>query len=163
MLDSSCKWEAHAEGVDAPRVVPMRYPPRAVRRSIEYINANFAGEIRLKDIAAAVGMSKFHLARTFRASTGVTLHHYLTRTRVERVKALLLDSDQYAREIDEVRRLGARDSKERSADQTAAAIFSLIGGIGLACFPRRFIDRFTLPIVGVHELPAWLGVVQDWP
>lgn len=39
---------------------------------------------------------------------------------------LALDSAQYAREIDEVRRLGARDSKERSADQTAAAIFSLI-------------------------------------
>jgi hypothetical protein len=38
---------------------------------------------------------------------------------------LPLDGEQYAREIDEVRRLGARDSKERSADQTAAAIFSL--------------------------------------
>ena len=94
MLDSSCKWEARSEGVDAPRVVPMRYPPRAVRRSIEYINANFAGEIRLKDIAGAVGMSMFHLARTFRASTGVTLHRYLIRARVEKVKALLLDSDQ---------------------------------------------------------------------
>jgi len=94
MLDSSCKWEARSEGVDAPRVVPMRYPPRAVRRSIEYINDNFSEEVRLKDIAAAVGMSMFHLSRTFRASTGVTLHRYLTRTRVERVKALLLDSDQ---------------------------------------------------------------------
>ena len=93
-LDSSCNLGARAEGVDAPRVVPMRYPPRAVRRSIEYINANFSGEIRLKDIAAAVGMSMFHLSRTFRASTGVTLHRYLTRARVERVKALLLDSDQ---------------------------------------------------------------------
>lgn len=39
---------------------------------------------------------------------------------------LALDSAQYAREIDEVRRLGARYSKERSADQTAAAVFSLI-------------------------------------
>jgi hypothetical protein len=38
---------------------------------------------------------------------------------------LPLDSQQYAKEIDEVRRLGARDSKERTADQTAAAIFSL--------------------------------------
>jgi hypothetical protein len=28
----------------------------------------------------------------------------------------------------------------------SSAIFSLIGGIGLACFPRRFMDRFTLPI-----------------
>ena len=41
---------------------------------------------------------------------------------------LALDSAQYAKELDEVRRLGARDSKERSADQTAAAIFSLIKG-----------------------------------
>ena len=94
MLDSSCKWEARAEGVDAPRIAPMRFPPRAVRRSIEYINDNFSEEVRLKDIAGAVGMSMFHLSRTFRASTGVTLHRYLIRARVEKVKALLLDSDQ---------------------------------------------------------------------
>jgi hypothetical protein len=41
---------------------------------------------------------------------------------------LPLDSPQYAKELDEVRRLGARESKERTADQTAAAIFSLIKG-----------------------------------
>jgi len=70
------------------------FPPRAVRRSIEYIHANLADEIRLADIAGAVGMSMFHLSRTFRASTGVMLHRYLNRARVERVKALLLDSDQ---------------------------------------------------------------------
>ena len=39
---------------------------------------------------------------------------------------LAFDSAQYASELDEVRRLGGRDSKERSADQTAAAIFSMI-------------------------------------
>jgi len=39
---------------------------------------------------------------------------------------LPLDSTQYAKEIDEVRRVGALDSKERTTDQTAAAIFSLI-------------------------------------
>jgi len=44
---------------------------------------------------------------------------------------LAIDSVQYAKEIDEVRRLGARDSKERSADQTSAAIFSLIKGTEL--------------------------------
>ena len=37
-----------------------------------------------------------------------------------------LDSAQFAKDLDEVRRLGARDSKERSADQTAAAIFWVI-------------------------------------
>jgi hypothetical protein len=37
-----------------------------------------------------------------------------------------LDSEQYARELLEVRRLGARHSRERSADQTAAAIFWVV-------------------------------------
>jgi hypothetical protein len=44
---------------------------------------------------------------------------------------LAIDSEAYAKEIDEVRRLGARNSTERSADQTAAAIFSLIKGTEL--------------------------------
>ena len=44
---------------------------------------------------------------------------------------LAIDSTQYAKEVDEVRRLGTRDSKERSADQTSAAIFSLIKGAEL--------------------------------
>lgn len=34
-----------------------------------------------------------------------------------------LESTQFAKDVDEVRRLGGRDSKERTADQTAAAIF----------------------------------------
>lgn len=37
-----------------------------------------------------------------------------------------LESAQFAKDLDEVRRLGARDSKERAADQTAAAIFWVI-------------------------------------
>jgi transcriptional regulator GlxA family with amidase domain len=57
------------------RVASMRYfLPRAVRRSIEYIHANLAGAIRLKDIADAAGMSMLHLSRTFRAATGARLH-----------------------------------------------------------------------------------------
>jgi AraC family transcriptional regulator len=95
MLDTYFESEKGADCGLVLRVESTRYfPPRAVRRSIEYIHANLAGAIRLKDIAGAVGMSMFHLSRTFRASTGVTLHRYLTRVRVEKVKALLLDSDQ---------------------------------------------------------------------
>jgi len=95
MLDPYFESEQGADSGLVLRVASMRhFPPRAVRRSIEYIHANLAGATRLKDIAGAAGMSMFHLSRTFRASTGVTLHRYLTRARVERVKALLLDSDQ---------------------------------------------------------------------
>lgn len=39
---------------------------------------------------------------------------------------LALDSEQYLHELNEVRRIGARNSTERSADQTAAAVFTLI-------------------------------------
>jgi hypothetical protein len=49
-------------------------------------------------------------------------------TELEAPGPLRLDSPQYAMDIAEVRRIGGRDSKERSADQTAAAIFSLIKG-----------------------------------
>jgi hypothetical protein len=38
----------------------------------------------------------------------------------------VLESAQFAADMDEVRRLGGRDSKERTADQAAAAIFWLI-------------------------------------
>jgi hypothetical protein len=36
----------------------------------------------------------------------------------------------------------------------SAAIFSLIGGIGLASLPRRFMDRFALPIALLLLLPG---------
>lgn len=38
----------------------------------------------------------------------------------------MLESAQFAKDVDEVRRLGGRDSKWRTADQTAAAIFWVI-------------------------------------
>lgn len=41
---------------------------------------------------------------------------------------LAIDSPQYAKEVDEVRRLGGRNSTERTPDQTAAAIFTLMNG-----------------------------------
>lgn len=41
---------------------------------------------------------------------------------------LAVDSPQYLKELDEVRRLGGRYSTERTADQTAAAIFTLLNG-----------------------------------
>lgn len=41
---------------------------------------------------------------------------------------LAVDSPQYVKELEEVRRLGGRFSTERTADQTAAAIFTLLNG-----------------------------------
>jgi hypothetical protein len=50
----------------------------------------------------------------------------VSSTEVTAPGPLALDSAQYVRDLDEVRRVGAKNSKERSSDQTAAAIFSVI-------------------------------------
>jgi AraC-like DNA-binding protein len=60
------------------------FRPRAVRRAIEYIHANLADSVRLEDIAGAVGLSVFHFSRTFRDTTGLAPHRYLTGARIER-------------------------------------------------------------------------------
>jgi transcriptional regulator GlxA family with amidase domain len=90
MLDSHFEADKGADSGPVLGVVSMRHvPPRAVRRSIEYIHAILAGAIRLKDIADAAGMGMFRLSRTSRAATGATLHRNLTRARVERMKGPL--------------------------------------------------------------------------
>lgn len=93
MLDSCCHQEPCTASPTPPPVMALRHPPRAVRRAIEFIQANLAGDIRLADIAAAAGQSLFHFSRTFRAATGLTPHRYLTQARIERAKTLLRESD----------------------------------------------------------------------
>jgi AraC-like DNA-binding protein len=66
---------------------PTRDSTRAShRRLVESVRAYFVGHldqrIQLAQAAAAAGVSPFHLARTFRRSTGTTLHRYLTRLRL---------------------------------------------------------------------------------
>lgn len=50
-------------------------------RAIAFIDANLAQPIRLQDIAAAAGLSVFHFARMFRASTGHPPMRYVWRRR----------------------------------------------------------------------------------
>jgi AraC family transcriptional regulator len=69
-------------------------PPRAVRRAIEYMQANLAESVRLEDIAGAAGLSVFHFSRTFRHATGLAPHRYLIEARIVRVKTLLLESGE---------------------------------------------------------------------
>ena len=93
MLDACCHQDPCTASPTPPPVVTLRHPPRAVRRAIEFIRANLAGDIRLADVAAAAGQSLFHFSRTFRAATGLTPHRYLTLARVEKVRELLRDSE----------------------------------------------------------------------
>jgi AraC-like DNA-binding protein len=62
---------------------------RAVRRAREYIEDNYADSISLDDLAEVVGLSKFHMDRSFKEKIGVPLHEYQTRVRIARSLELL--------------------------------------------------------------------------
>jgi AraC family transcriptional regulator len=62
---------------------------RAVADAIGFIQSRHAQPITLDDIADAVHLSPYHLARLFKQATGETPHQYLIQLRVNSARALL--------------------------------------------------------------------------
>ena len=72
---------------------PARPLPRWRRaRLAEYIDAHLGEELRLKDLAELVGLSPFHLARAYKASTGNSLWQTVLERRVKAARRLMLQS-----------------------------------------------------------------------
>jgi AraC family transcriptional regulator len=65
---------------------------RRLRRAIEFMHDNFVTDLALEEIASAAYLSEFHFARLFKQITGVTPHFYLANLRIERARALLLET-----------------------------------------------------------------------
>jgi AraC-like DNA-binding protein len=79
-------------GGGAPRSL-RRDAPRAVSLARAYLHDNYARSIRLNELSVECAMSPFHLIRSFRASTGMTPHAYLTQVRCNRAREMLLDGE----------------------------------------------------------------------
>ena len=60
-----------------------------LRRVKEFINENLDHDLNLAEMAAVADLSKFHFARAFRKTTGLTPQQYLMQQRIERAKELL--------------------------------------------------------------------------
>lgn len=60
-------------------------------RTKELLAVEYAGAHRLADLAAMLDVSPFHLARSFRAATGWSLHGYRTSLRLRAVLDVLVD------------------------------------------------------------------------
>ncbi|SEK27502.1 transcriptional regulator, AraC family [Stigmatella aurantiaca] len=73
----------------SPALYPLGSEVRAVRRAREYLHANAPEGVSLEDLASAVGLSKFHLARVFARDTGLPPHAYQQRLRLWRALPLL--------------------------------------------------------------------------
>ena len=67
--------------------------PWQLRRVIELMRDRIADDLRLEEIAQAVGLSRFHFARAFKDSTGLPPHRYQTGLRIEHARLLLETTD----------------------------------------------------------------------
>jgi AraC family transcriptional regulator len=65
-----------------------------LRRLLDYIEANLAVNRSLADIASFAGYSTSYLNTAFRQSTGMAIHEYVVRRRLERARTLLATSTQ---------------------------------------------------------------------
>lgn len=63
--------------------------PRQLARALELIDQSIDGNLTLSELASAVGLSRFHFARRFRQSTGVSPVKHLINRRLDRAYQLL--------------------------------------------------------------------------
>ncbi|HTS51926.1 MAG TPA: AraC family transcriptional regulator [Burkholderiales bacterium] len=63
---------------------------RAVAEAVGFIQENYSRDVSLNDIAEAVHLSPFHVARLFKHALGVSPHQYLIQVRVNSARSLLV-------------------------------------------------------------------------
>lgn len=80
-------WKRYPASASRVENITGGMAPSVLRRCIEYLHANLDTDIRLADMAQEARMSRTHLIRTFRKSTGKTPHQFLLAQRIEQAKA----------------------------------------------------------------------------
>lgn len=89
LLSAHGGWRNIDEGGRNPGVI--RDPRLA--RVIEHMSAHFGEAMTLETLAAEAGVSKFHFARLFRASTGLAPHAFLVQLRMKAARHLLATTE----------------------------------------------------------------------
>ena len=78
---------------DARRDEPGGPTRLLIRRTKEFLEAEFANRIRLSQVARAVGASPAYLTDVFRRVEGVSLHRYVVQLRLARALVELPHAD----------------------------------------------------------------------
>lgn len=77
----------------------QKFSERQLKLLTEFIETNLDRKLYLSDLADAVGVSGTRLKTLFRNSTGVPVHQYVIRRRVDYAKALLTTTAMPASEV----------------------------------------------------------------
>lgn len=83
-----------------------------VERAVEEIAARYVTSLNAEEVAHRLGISDGHLARLFKAKTGLTFSEYLTRYRMMRAVELLRDPTVRVGEVADL--VGYRDQRHFS-------------------------------------------------
>lgn len=70
-----------------------------VEKAKKFLSTHLTQPIGVEDAAKAVGLSQYHLARLFKSRTGQTMQQYLTKTRIDAAKQLLVTEDTAISEL----------------------------------------------------------------
>lgn len=65
----------------------------SIRLCCEYIDTHPGDKLTLEDLAEKAGYSSFHLSRKFRKEMGISIIDYIQRSKLERAKYLLVNTD----------------------------------------------------------------------
>ncbi|MFE9578815.1 helix-turn-helix transcriptional regulator [Nocardia sp. NPDC006044] len=82
-----------ADGLPALSLLPH------LRRARDLADRRYADPLRLDELAAAAGVSKYHFLRAFAAVYGLTPAAYLAQRRIERAQDLLRSSNVTVTEV----------------------------------------------------------------
>ncbi len=70
--------------------------PRHFARLRDFIEANLDQTLRLRELSALVGLSEFHLQRSFRETSGLSPQRWIAQRRIERAKGLIRTGEPFA-------------------------------------------------------------------
>ena len=76
------------------RTVRAAAVPPGIRRAIQCLEADFADELSLEQLASKAQMSRSHFALTFRQFTGYTPHQYLLLVRLNQARRLIAQGNR---------------------------------------------------------------------
>lgn len=70
-----------------------------IRQAVSYIKDHFREELTLEDVAQAVHFSPYYVSRLFKEELGLNFIEYVTKTRIDEAKRLLLETNLTVSEI----------------------------------------------------------------
>lgn len=79
-------------GKRVPAKGPTRLSPSQLNNALEFLETNLPSRVDLGTLAKLAGLSQSHYHRAFKASTGLAPYAWQLQARIERAKALLLDT-----------------------------------------------------------------------